>query len=78
MWREDLITDMLFPPAGRRGAGGGGRATRWGIDGPEEYRRGGDQGVVRVPMIEDPEAVDDIERILACPAWTPHSSGRAI
>jgi 2-keto-3-deoxy-L-rhamnonate aldolase RhmA len=64
---QDLITDMLFPPAGRRGAGGGGRATRWGIDGPEEYRRGGDQGVVRVPMIEDPEAVDDIDRILGVP-----------
>src|SRR5258708_30184745 len=62
-----LITDMLFPPHGRRGAGGGGRATRWGIDGPDEYRRGGESGVVRVPMIEDPEAVEDIERILDIP-----------
>ncbi len=44
-----LIGDMVFPPKGRRGAGGGGRATRWGIDGPDEYRRGGDSGVVRVP-----------------------------
>ena len=58
---------MVFPPTGRRGAGGGGRATQWGIDGPDEYRRGGDSGVVRVPMIEDPEAVDDIDRILAIP-----------
>jgi 2-keto-3-deoxy-L-rhamnonate aldolase RhmA len=62
-----LIGDMLFPPHGRRGAGGGGRATRWGIDGPSEYRRGGESGVVRVPMIEDPEAVEDIERILDIP-----------
>jgi 4-hydroxy-2-oxoheptanedioate aldolase len=64
---RELITDMLFPPSGRRGAGGGGRATRWGIDSPDEYRRGGESGVVRVPMIEDPEAVDDIERILEIP-----------
>jgi 4-hydroxy-2-oxoheptanedioate aldolase len=62
-----LITDMVFPPTGRRGAGGGGRATQWGIDGPDEYRRGGDSGVVRVPMIEDPEAVEDIDRILSVP-----------
>lgn len=64
---RELITDMVFPPHGRRGAGGGGRATRWGIDGPDEYRRGGGSGVVRVPMIEDPEAVEDIERILDIP-----------
>jgi 2-dehydro-3-deoxyglucarate aldolase/4-hydroxy-2-oxoheptanedioate aldolase len=59
-----LIEDMVFPPAGRRGAGGGGRATQWGLDGPGEYRRGGDSGVVRVPMIEDPEAVEQIGDIL--------------
>jgi 2-keto-3-deoxy-L-rhamnonate aldolase RhmA len=64
---RELIADMLFPPQGRRGAGGGGRATRWGIDGPDEYRRGGESGIVRVPMIEDPEAVEDIERILDIP-----------
>jgi 4-hydroxy-2-oxoheptanedioate aldolase len=64
---RELIGDMLFPPRGRRGAGGGGRATRWGIDGPDEYRRGGESGIVRVPMIEDPEAVEDIERILDIP-----------
>jgi 2-dehydro-3-deoxyglucarate aldolase/4-hydroxy-2-oxoheptanedioate aldolase len=58
---------MVFPPSGRRGAGGGGRATRWGIDGAQEYRRGGESGIVRVPMIEDPEAVEDIERILDIP-----------
>ena len=62
---KQLIGDMVFPPKGRRGAGGGGRATRWGIDGPDEYRRGGDSGVARVPMIEDPEAVEDIDNILA-------------
>jgi 2-keto-3-deoxy-L-rhamnonate aldolase RhmA len=62
-----VITDMVFPPAGRRGAGGGGRATQWGIDGPEEYRRGGDAGVIRVPMIEDPEAVEVIDEILDIP-----------
>jgi 2-keto-3-deoxy-L-rhamnonate aldolase RhmA len=61
---REVITDMVFPPAGRRGAGGGGRATRWGIDGPAEYRRGGDEGVVRVPMIEDPQAVEEIDQIL--------------
>jgi 2-keto-3-deoxy-L-rhamnonate aldolase RhmA len=61
---KTLITDMVFPPIGRRGAGGGGRATQWGLDGPDEYRRGGASGVIRVPMIEDPEAVDAIDEIL--------------
>jgi 4-hydroxy-2-oxoheptanedioate aldolase len=64
---KELITDMVFPPAGRRGAGGGGRATQWGIDGSEEYLRGGNSGVVRVPMIEDPDAVDAIDQILDIP-----------
>ena len=62
---KDLIGDMVFPPAGHRGAGGGGRATQWGLDGAAEYRRGGDEGVIRVPMIEDPEAVDTIDDILS-------------
>lgn len=61
---KELITDMVFPPDGNRGAGGGGRATQWGLDGGDEYRRGGDSGVIRVPMIEDPEAVDSIDDIL--------------
>ena len=64
---KKIITEMVFPPVGRRGAGGGGRATQWGLDGQEEYRRGGESGIVRVPMIEDPEAVEDIERILEIP-----------
>lgn len=61
---KELIAEMVFPPTGRRGAGGGGRATQWGLDGAEEYRRGGDHGVIRVPMVEDPEAVEQIEQIL--------------
>jgi 2-keto-3-deoxy-L-rhamnonate aldolase RhmA len=61
---KEIITEMVFPPDGRRGAGGGGRATQWGLDGADEYRRGGDSGVVRCPMIEDPEAVEEIEQIL--------------
>lgn len=61
---NELITDLVFPPHGRRGSGSGGRASQWGLDGPAEYRRGGDEGIIRVPMIEDPEAVDDIDRIL--------------
>jgi len=64
---KELIADLVFPPTGRRGAGGGGRATQWGLDSQEEYRRGGDHGVVRVPMIEDPQAVDEIEQILSVP-----------
>jgi len=64
---KELITDMVFPPVGRRGAGGGGRATQWGLDGDGEYRRGGESGIVRVPMIEDPEAVEQIDQILTIP-----------
>jgi 4-hydroxy-2-oxoheptanedioate aldolase len=64
---KEIISDMVFPPEGNRGAGGGGRATQWGLDGGDEYRRGGNEGIVRVPMIEDPEAVEDIERMLTIP-----------
>ena len=61
---RELIEAMVFPPLGGRGAGGGQRAGRWGFGRREEYRESGDNGIVRVPMIEDPEAVEDIERIL--------------
>jgi 2-keto-3-deoxy-L-rhamnonate aldolase RhmA len=61
---KELITDLVLPPKGRRGSGGGGRSTQWLLEGHDEYRRGDSEGVVRVPMIEDPEAVDQIDDIL--------------
>ncbi len=61
---KTLIESMVFPPHGGRGAGGGQRAGRWGFGPREGYRDSGDTGVVRVPMIEDPEAIEDIDRIL--------------
>jgi 2-keto-3-deoxy-L-rhamnonate aldolase RhmA len=65
---KELIEEMMFPPAGRRGAGAGGRATQWGMGGGIDayYARGNDD-IVRVPMIEDPEAIEDIERIISLP-----------
>ena len=64
---KELIGDMVFPPVGRRGAGGGQRTGHWGFGAREDYRKSGDEGIVRVPMIEDPEAVEDIDRILTIP-----------
>src|SRR5690606_2561861 len=50
------------------GSGAGGRATQWGMSGGiDAYLARGNDEIVRVPMIEDPEAVEDIERILTLP-----------
>lgn len=66
---EAIMRQFLFPPAGTRGMGYAARAGRWGSlpGGPAEYVRAGHEDVARVAMIEEREAVDDLERILAVP-----------
>ncbi|SFJ64170.1 2-dehydro-3-deoxyglucarate aldolase/4-hydroxy-2-oxoheptanedioate aldolase [Amycolatopsis sacchari] len=66
---EATMKQFLFPPAGTRGMGYAARAGLWGsLDGgPAEYVRTGQEDVARVAMIEEREAVEDIDGILAAP-----------
>lgn len=64
---EATMRQFLFPPAGTRGMGFAARAGMWGgLDGgTAEYVRTGQEDVARVAMIEEREAVEDIDAILA-------------
>ena len=66
---RDVMGRLLFPPQGTRGMGYAARAGLWGAlpGGPAEYVRVGQEDVARVAMVEEPEAVEDIEAILAAP-----------
>lgn len=63
---QQVTRQLLFPPAGTRGMGFAARAGRWGglPGGRSEYVRYGQQDVVRMAMIEDAEAVENIAEIL--------------
>lgn len=62
-----VMQPFLFPPRGTRGMGYTSRAGAWGAvpGGPSEYIRVGDQNAVRMAMIEEEEAVRDIDAIMA-------------
>jgi 4-hydroxy-2-oxoheptanedioate aldolase len=64
---ESTMRQFQFPPAGTRGMGFAARASMWGglAGGVPEYVRAGAEDVARVAMIEEREAVEDIEAILA-------------
>ena len=63
---EATMRQFLFPPAGTRGMGFAARAGTWGAldGGAVEYVRAGQEDVARIAMIEEREAVEDIEAIL--------------
>jgi 2-keto-3-deoxy-L-rhamnonate aldolase RhmA len=63
---EAVFPHLLHPPRGDRGMGFASRAGRWGTleGGRDEYRRFGEEEVVRVAMIEDLRAVEGIDAIL--------------
>jgi 2-keto-3-deoxy-L-rhamnonate aldolase RhmA len=54
-----------YPPRGQRGIGGE-RAVRWGLE-LQEYVAVADRETLILPIIETPEAVQDIDAILAVP-----------
>lgn len=58
----------LFPPEGSRGAASSSRAARYGSKSKaEEYYRAANESVWIVPVIEDVEGVEALDRILAVP-----------
>ena len=63
---ETVVRQASHPPYGTRGAGGGMRAGDWGMPGgPSDYVRDGVAKVMRIPMIEEKEAVDNADDILS-------------
>jgi 2-keto-3-deoxy-L-rhamnonate aldolase RhmA len=66
---EAVTSQFQFPPLGTRGMGYASRAGSWGSlpGGPAEYVRAGQEDIARIAMIEEREAVDDIEAILTVP-----------
>lgn len=65
---EDLQKGMSYaryPPTGVRGVGGQ-RAMKWGL-GSDEYLSYADEEILVVPLIETPEAIQNIDAILDVP-----------
>lgn len=61
---EQVIRQMMHPPHGTRGAGGGMRQAGFGLSAEWRDRYGNLDDVMRIPMIEEKLAVDNIEDIL--------------
>ncbi len=63
------VNACLYPPAGLRGALSSSRAARYGTaySKPDEYYRAANDGMWVLPLIEDVEAVDTLDEILAVP-----------
>lgn len=64
---RQVMTQALHPPHGTRGAGGGMRAGDWGMTpaGRSAYASNGKDKVVRIPMIEEKDAIPNTAAILA-------------
>jgi len=62
-----VVRQAWHPPIGTRGSGGGMRAGGWGITRDEDvnYRKNAIERVMRIPMIEEAEAVENAEQILS-------------
>jgi 2-keto-3-deoxy-L-rhamnonate aldolase RhmA len=60
---EDVVRGMLFPPEGSRGLGTTSRAGVWGLESTPTYLERARTQVLRIPQIEDPEAVASAEEI---------------
>jgi 2-dehydro-3-deoxyglucarate aldolase/4-hydroxy-2-oxoheptanedioate aldolase len=55
---------LLFSPRGTRGMGITSRAGRWGQRTIPDYVKAGDERVMRVVQLEDPEALEGVDAIL--------------
>lgn len=60
-----VIAQMIHPPFGTRGAGGGMRAGGWGLDPVAASRYTAVDDVWRILMIEEQRAVERVEEILS-------------
>jgi 2-keto-3-deoxy-L-rhamnonate aldolase RhmA len=63
---EQAVKSCKYPPVGVRGFGPGMAATRWGMGGMD-YVKFANENVLVIVMIEQKEAVDNIEEIASVP-----------
>lgn len=61
---ERVVDSTRYPPRGTRGVGPG-RSVRYGLDDPRAYFDRADREILVALMIEEPEAVDAIDEIVA-------------
>ena len=64
---DRVMRGLLFPPHGGRGLGTTSRAGAWGLDTTPEYLRRGNEETLRIPQLEDPSALEDLEAVLDTP-----------
>jgi 2-keto-3-deoxy-L-rhamnonate aldolase RhmA len=70
MSQEDarrLVQAVRYPPVGSRGISWASRAAQYGFANPDEHMRLSNSDIMLIALIEDKEAVEDIEGILATP-----------
>lgn len=60
------VAACRYPPAGVRGFGPGLAASRWGMSG-NEYARWANENVVVIPIIEQKQAIENIDEIASVP-----------
>ncbi|HEY9562566.1 MAG TPA: aldolase/citrate lyase family protein, partial [Nocardioides sp.] len=60
---ERIVRGMVFPPEGGRGLGTTSRAGMWGLNSTAAYLDRARADVLRIPQLEDPEAIDAAEEI---------------
>lgn len=63
---EAFVQACRYPPLGVRGAGGGIRAAKYGLN-PEYYQPAGEDDLLIVGQIESAQAVENIDEICAVP-----------
>lgn len=61
---EQVVSQMVFAPRGRRGMGITSRAGTWGLKPAADYIRHGNESVVRAVQLEDRSALEQVEAIL--------------
>jgi len=62
---NDIVTYSRFRPEGLRGSCPYMKAKKWFMEGWEEYREKSNKDFYVIPLIEDKEAIDNIEEIIA-------------
>lgn len=60
-----VVSGTMFPPHGSRGLGTTSRAGMWGLNSTPAYLERSRTDVLRIPQIEDPEAVESAAEICA-------------
>jgi 2-keto-3-deoxy-L-rhamnonate aldolase RhmA len=64
---EEAHRAVRYPPAGRRGKSAASRAARWGTADWGAYERWANEEVLLIPILEDREAVENMEEIVSVP-----------